>query len=734
MESVPVPFNASATLDPIRHNASRLGALALGLMLVSAWTGASLAQEPPSPPPGSATEEIVVVAQRIGAVSTVKSDVGAASYSLGSQAIEALPGGADASLSQVLLQAPGVNQDSAENAELHIRNEHADVQYRINGILLPEGVSFFGQGFSTRLASSIELITGTLPAQYGLRTAGIVDIETKSGSFTSGGSAGIYGGSYDTINPSVEYGGSVAGYNYYVASDYLQSSRGIEPPTPNYNAIHDDTEQTHPFLYLDKRVDSSARINALAGTFDGLFQIPNNPGQTTNFTINGNGTYDSARLTEHQTETGSYGILSYLQSRQDLDFQVSGYTKYSTLHFHPDIYGDLAFNGIAQEALRQSFVNGVQADGSYMAISGHTFRAGLLMEAERTSADTNSYVETSGGPDTPFSIVGDSAKTGWTYSAYAQDAWKLTPDFTLNYGARFDVVNAYTQEDQLSPRLNGVWQPTPSTTLHAGYANYFTPPPFEEISSANINQFNGTTASCTATTGTCINSPVKAERSQYFDAGVEQEIMPGLKAGIDLYYKYSRNLIDEGQFGAPVILTPFNYHVGFNKGVELTTTYERGNFSYYGNLAIAEQKAEGITSAQFNFSSAPANGCPESDLQYAATHLVNTDHSQLMTASAGMSYLWYATRYSIDVIAGSGLRTQNYGDCYNQGTVPSYEQVNLGVSHRFENVPGGAIDVSFNIINVLDETYLLRSGSGVGVFASQYGPRRSFFMGLRKEF
>jgi outer membrane receptor protein involved in Fe transport len=105
-----------------------------------------------------------------------------------------------------------------------------------------------------------------------------------------------------------------------------------------------------------------------------------------------------------------------------------------------------------------------------------------------------------------------------------------------------------------------------------------------------------------------------------------------------------------------------------------------------------------------------------------------------MTASAGMSYLWDGTRYSIDIVAGSGLRTQNPGDNFNEGTVPSYEQVNLGVSHRFADAPGGPIDLSLDVINVLDETYLLRSGSGVGVFASQYGPRRSVFMGLRKEF
>jgi hypothetical protein len=203
-------------------------------------------------------------------------------------------------------------------------------------------------------------------------------------------------------------------------------------------------------------------------------------------------------------------------------------------------------------------------------------------------------------------------------------------------------------------------------------------------------------------------------------------VLPGLKVGIDAYYKYSRNLIDEGQFGAPVILTPFNYHVGYNKGVELTTNYTTGNFTYYGNLAIAQQKAEGINSAQFNFSPA--------DLAYANSHLINTDHSQRMTASAGMAYLWDGTRYSIDILAGTGLRTTNPGDNINEGTVPSYEQVNLSVSHRFEQAPGGPITLRFDLINLFDETYLLRSQTGIGVFANQFGPRRSAYAGITKEF
>jgi Carboxypeptidase regulatory-like domain len=138
---------------------------------------------------------------------TIQPRIGASTYEFNRPAIESLPQGDNAPLTQVILQAPGVTQDSTGGGFLHVRNEHANVQYRINGIALPDGVSFFGQGggLSPRLASSIELITGALPAEFGLRTAGIVDVNTKSGAFEPGGYVGLYGGSHSWIQPSAEY-------------------------------------------------------------------------------------------------------------------------------------------------------------------------------------------------------------------------------------------------------------------------------------------------------------------------------------------------------------------------------------------------------------------------------------------------------------------------------------------------------------------------------------------------
>ena len=691
-----------------------------------------------------ATPEVVVTAQRLNeARNNIEPSIGASTYNFTSQAIESLPGGENAPLNQVLLQAPGVDQDSQGYGTLHIRNEHLNVQYRINGVALPDGLSFFGQGLSPRFIDSMSLITGTLPAQYGLRTAGIVDIQTKSGIFQNGGYVGVYGGSYGTLQPSGEFAGSVGGYNYYVSGDYLQSDHGINGVTPNYSAVHDATQQGHSFAYLEKIVDSASKVSFIAGSFTGTFQIPNNPGQTPVFgpfsasnptpdgTINGIPAFDSNTTNERQNEGAYFAVASYLRSEQDFDFQASVFSKYSALHFFPDINADIAFNGIAQNALRQDWSNGVQAEGTYRLGAGHTLRGGVILNEERTSGDTMNYVlpiDATGAPtsSTPVTINNNFAKTGWTYSAYLQDEWKVLPTVTVNYGARYDLANTSTMESQISPRLNVVWQATPSTTVHGGYANYFTPPPFSLFTAANLASFAGTSADC-AQSGSCANSPVKAERDHYLDAGVTQVVLPGLKVGLDVYYKYARNLIDEGQFGAPVILTAFNYHSAFNKGVELTTSYDNGPFSYYGNLAIAQQKAETITSAQFNFSPA--------DLATIAAMPINTDHSQRMTASAGISYLWQGTRFSADIIAGTGLRSQEDSNTIPNGsTVPSYEQVNLGISHRFEDAPGGPIEIRADIINVLDEVYLLRSGSGIGVFAPQYGPRRSFFIGIRKFF
>ena len=149
------------------------------------------AQEAPTSENSVSFDVNVVATQLDIARSEIQPSLGATVYNFGRQAIETQPQGDNQPFNRLLLQAPGVSQDSF--GQLHVRNEHANTQFRINGVQLPEGINVFGQVLQTRLANSVALITGSLPAQYGLRTSGIIDIQTKTGTLAPGGSVTMYG-------------------------------------------------------------------------------------------------------------------------------------------------------------------------------------------------------------------------------------------------------------------------------------------------------------------------------------------------------------------------------------------------------------------------------------------------------------------------------------------------------------------------------------------------------------
>src|SRR3984957_18983864 len=171
----------------------------------------------------------------------IQPSLGATTYNFSPQSLQDIPQGENAPLNQVLLQAPGVAQDSF--GQIHLRGEHANVQFRINGVELPEGLSVFGQALQSRFAHSLSLITGALPAQYGFQTAGVVDIQTKTGLTDPGLAVTMYGGSWNWLEPSVDYGGHSGPVDYFVTLDGLHNDRGIENPTSSFGAIHDSTDQ-----------------------------------------------------------------------------------------------------------------------------------------------------------------------------------------------------------------------------------------------------------------------------------------------------------------------------------------------------------------------------------------------------------------------------------------------------------------------------------------------------------
>src|SRR6516165_3092421 len=212
MEKFLIAFGALLSIAP----------LAMAQETTSAVANASASPSPSAAAsPGTATtEEVVVTSQELDiSREAIVPSLGATRYTVGPDRLDSQAQGENAPFNQTILRFPGVAQDSF--AQLHVRGEHANLQYRIDDVLLPESIPGFGPELQTRLADNISLITGALPAQFGFRTTAVVDIHTKTGADFEQGESSLQVGSFDTFNPSFQYGTVTGKLSSYISLSYL---------------------------------------------------------------------------------------------------------------------------------------------------------------------------------------------------------------------------------------------------------------------------------------------------------------------------------------------------------------------------------------------------------------------------------------------------------------------------------------------------------------------------------
>ena len=389
--------------------------------------------------------------------------IGASTYTITRQAIVDMPQGDNTPIDKVILQMPGVSYDSAvSNPDFHVRNEYANVQYRINGVVIPEGVSALGPVIDTNFVASMSLLTGTLPAQYGLRTAGVLDITSRAFAAPSG-DISLYGGSHQTFTPSFDYGGSVGNTEYFVTARGNWNALGLENPTSSPDAFHDHTEQGKFFGYASTLLDESTRLSVISAASYSAFQIPNNPNQMPLGDF-GPANYSSLSLNENEYDTYVVNIAALQKKGTDGDAQWAVFSRYAKVNFVPDIYGDLVFNDVASNVTRESLLNGTQFDTSYIVNDRHTLRAGFAVSEEQTNVSNISTVLPVDPVRRHFADAihryrRQFAELGWNIGTYIQDEWKITSQFTLNAGLRFDQLYQYVDANQLSRASALIYKP-----------------------------------------------------------------------------------------------------------------------------------------------------------------------------------------------------------------------------------------------------------------------------------
>lgn len=663
---------------------------------------------------------VAVSAQRLNQAPNRLSETGNSAYTMTEKNISQLPAGANTSISQVMLQMPGVAQD--ENGQVHVRGAHADLQWRVNGIMLPlDSFSGFGQVLSAYSIRSFSLVDGALPAQYGYRDAGILDIQTKDGCTDPGGHFELYGGQRETARPSFEYGGCKGDFSFYTTGFYMHNDIGLSSATPGPTPLHDLTDQGQWFGYFSYFLNPTTRLSLTSGVSVANNQFPDYPGQVAQYKLAGvnPAAYPSTDLNENLDQRYYFGILA-LQGAEGANFnyQIAYTAKYNTILFTPDPIGDLIYQGVASTAFHSEFANTLQGDSTYRFNKSHTFAAGFYVgEYGETLDDTSAaFPADSAGKqisDVPVSIVNNTNGIAWLAGIYGQDHWRISEKLSLDYGLRWDQMAGFAgSANQLSPRANLVYTPRKNATLHAGFSRYFQTPSFYTISPRSFSAFKGTTAAVLPG-----NPEPKPESDWYFDAGATiSKLLPGLTLGEDVYFELAHNLLDLGQFGFVPIFAPFNYFNGRVYGAETTASYQLGKaLSLGSNFSYSVAQGEDVVTGQFNFT--------PSELAYANNHYIYLDHQQFYTASTWAAYTWGAYLFSLDGTYGSGLRA----GFDNTAEVPYNWTLNLGAARSFDVSRVGKVTTRLVLINVFDRTNILREGTGIGVFVPAYGPRQTFY-------
>jgi hypothetical protein len=603
-----------------------------------------------------------------------------------------------------------------QNQQIHIRNsEGPQFQYQINGVLVPLDINTnppFISMINPMFIKQMSLLDGILPSRYSYATGGVLEIQTKDGCEQPGGTASIYGGQRDTVQPSFQYGGCSGNFSYYLSGLYSQSNTAFSSATPAPDAIHDHTNQGQGFGFFTYNLSPITRLSLITSIAASDNQLPNRPNLIPQYQLAGVSYYPSTAINSYLDFRDYLGILALNGAPSTrLSYQLAYSAHYISQFFNPDHVGELLYEGVASTAFHSDLDNTLEGDLTYERGS-HTFGAGFYLGEYGVEADDSSLVfqvNAAGQQEAPFvpvRVINNANKINLLSGIYLDDTWRLTEKLRVNFGLRWDRLSGFTYNNQFEPRLILMYLLSHDTTLHGGVARYMQVPLFQGISPGAPAAFAGTTGF--AGTGTA--NP-ETEDDYEVDIGAVHQLMKHLTISEDTFYEYTQHYLDTGQFGVVPIFAPFNYWHGYIWGTETAVTYTAGDFSIHASTTIGRNMQKGVATGQFNFD-------PD-ELAFIDRHYIVLDHQPLYGASGGATYRWKSYLFSIDALYGSGLR----GGFADQQHLPNVVQLDLAAQKSFHVPWIGLVSDRITLLNILDRTNLIRPPEGIGIFQAAYGPR-----------
>ena len=495
-------------------------------------------------------------------------------------------------IESIVASTPGFVTD--DNGRMHPRGSESQVQYVIDGVPVTDNMSaIFSTSLDARTLRTVEVLTGGIPAEFGDKLAGVINVNTRSGlEGPTQGAISFSGGSFSTGEAAADFSTHTKKLGFLANLSSSTSQRYLDPPT--IDNFHNFGRTGKAFFRLDYQFDAN---NSLRGVFNfggSNFQVPNRFEQ------------EVAGQDQRQRLRDNSQNISYQHI-----FSPNSVAQFS--FFHRQSNAKLISNALSTPVVadQDRTLQNYGAIGSLALTRGsHNIKVGGQVTI--TPVDEHfSFYPTQAFPDlvdeegnvfpnpvnnfnagNPF--VFDQSKTGRTLSAYVQDRFTVVKNLTLDLGVRYDNYKLLIGEQAVSPRVGfAYFIPKTQTTLRASYNRLFQPPPAENLLLAS-SPAAAALSPISVLQGITTVQPILPDKQNSFEAGAQQLLSKNFRLNLTVYQKRIENFSDKDQFFETGVIFPIAISSGRVTGeeVRLESTDIHGFHTF---VSYANARAFGVT-------------------------------------------------------------------------------------------------------------------------------------------
>jgi TonB dependent receptor-like, beta-barrel/Carboxypeptidase regulatory-like domain len=528
----------------------------------------------------------------------------------------------------------------APTGEVHIRGQHAEYTYYVDGVPVPPGVSgSLNELFDPSVAQQITFQTGSWDAEYGGRNAAIINVQTRipSGGFHADVSsyAGNYGADGQTLTASTNAGA----LGLFVSGTRTETTMRREP-------VVSDTTGTGQLTGV-RNYDNYGQDQYVFGklqftpTANDVMSLDANWSQTHFQTP-----FDSAAGVIHDWERDRNDFVNVAWQHSaprgpNAGTELFGavFYRHGSLAYAPGVNDQPSFTFAPDTTpynvseARTFDIYGLKADYTLRLSEALVFKLGTLSSITRGHENFQAF--TAANPNGPTS---DSPLTGSDIGGYAQSVIQPVDQWQLRVGIRYDShyyptsATAHATASQVSPRIRLSWFPSPQTSAWVYYGRQFIP--------TNIEDLRAITS---ASQGGVVSAPTLPERDDFYEVGLTHRFPAGVVVKLSGYHKKSSPGTDDTQVPGTAITTDVNIAQVRVTGIESVVEVRPGGpLSGFLNVALAHAYGFGAVTGGFFTTTPPAQP-------------FDLDHDQRLSATAGLTFSAKGWLLDATGIYGSGL-------------------------------------------------------------------------------